>query len=48
MRSSGGLEDITEIQEMQFAGRVNVRDERNSRVMNDPKIWKNVLPDGED
>lgn len=48
MRSSGGSEDVTEIQEMQFSGRVNVRYERNSRVMNGPKIWKNVLPDGED
>ena len=48
MRSSGGPEDITEIQETQFAGQVNVRYVRNSRVVNDPKIWKNVLPDGED
>ena len=45
-RSSGGSGDITEIKEMQFAGLVNVRYERSSRIMDDPKIWKNVLPDG--
>lgn len=46
MRSSD-CGDISKIQMMRFADGVNVRYEKKCRVMDNSKIWKNMLLDGD-